>query len=86
MSFLLDTKAASECVKPRFEFRILPIDAAVADEWGKLVARRETSGRPMGAMDAFIAATAAIHKLTLVTRNVDDFRLSLDSIIDPWTA
>lgn len=70
----------------RFELRILPINGAIADEWGKLVARREASGHPMGVMDAFIAATALVHNFTLVTRNVDDFRLSLDSIVNPWTA
>jgi predicted nucleic acid-binding protein len=69
----------------RFELRILPIDAAIADEWGKLVAHREASGHPMDAMDAFIAATAVIHNFTLVTRNVEDFRLSLDAILNPWT-
>ncbi len=69
----------------RFESRVLPIDPAIADEWGKMIARRDAAGRPMGAMDGFIAATAAVHNLTLVTRNVEDFRLSLDSILDPWT-
>jgi toxin FitB len=68
----------------RFESRVLPINAAIADEWGKVVSRRDALGRAMGAMDAFIAATAAVHNLTLVTRNVEDFRLSLDSILDPW--
>jgi toxin FitB len=42
----------------RFGKRILPIDAAVADSWGRIVARCETLGRPIGAMDALIAATA----------------------------
>lgn len=70
----------------RFESRVLAIDGAVADQWGKLVARRESIGRPIGAMDAFIAATAAVHALALVTRNVDDFRSSLSGIINPWTS
>jgi predicted nucleic acid-binding protein len=34
-------------------------------------------------MDALIAATAKVHRLTVVTRNVDDFQPSVDSI-NPW--
>jgi predicted nucleic acid-binding protein len=34
-------------------------------------------------MDAFIAATAQVHKLTLATRNQTDFELSVDAIINP---
>jgi predicted nucleic acid-binding protein len=69
----------------RFEGRIAPVDGAVADEWGRLVARREADGRPFNAMDALIAATAHVHELTLVTRNVSDFKASLKSLLNPWT-
>lgn len=68
----------------RFEHRILPVDAAVADRWGHLVARRESKGRPIHAMDALIAATADVHSLTLVTRNSSDFTEIAKTIIDPW--
>jgi toxin FitB len=68
----------------RFEHRILPVDAAIADEWGHLVARRESKGRPIHAMDALIAATAEVHSLTLVTRNASDFAQSAKSIVNPW--
>src|ERR1700693_6516382 len=34
----------------RFGDRVLPIDAAVAHSWGRIVARRETLGRPIGAV------------------------------------
>jgi predicted nucleic acid-binding protein len=69
----------------RFDQRILPIDAATATAWGRIVAHRETLGRPIGAMDAFIAATAQVHKLTLATRNQGDFQWSVDSIVNPWS-
>jgi toxin FitB len=69
----------------RFEGRLLPIDDAIADVWGQVVARSEAAGQPMGAMDAFIAATVIAHRLTLVTRNMADFTPTLKAIVNPWT-
>jgi len=68
----------------RFESRILPVDTEVAELWGRTVSSSEAAGRPIGAMDAFLAATAETHQLTLVTRNVSDFPL-LKAILNPWT-
>jgi len=68
----------------RFEGRILPVDAVVADAWGEIVAERGLMGRPISAMDAFIAAIARVNSMTLVTRNVADFQLSLPQILSPW--
>jgi len=68
----------------RFEGRMLPVDADVAKAWGKTVSRSEAMGRPIGAMDAFLAATAEVHQLTLVTRDVSDFKV-LKTIMSPWT-
>jgi len=69
----------------RFEGRILSIDRAIADACGRLVARREAMGRTIEAMDSFIAATAEVHQLTLVTRNVPHFKLTVKALLDPWT-
>ena len=69
----------------RFGTRVLPVDSTVADAWGTLMARREAAGRPMNSMDAFIAATAEVHGLTLVTRNVSDFEGAVRSILNPWS-
>ena len=68
----------------RFEGRILSVDTTVAAAWGRTASRSEAAGRPMGAMDAFLAATAETHQLTLVTRNVSDFPL-LKTVLNPWT-
>ena len=68
----------------RFEGRVLFIDDAVADAWGLLVADRETAGRRIGPMDAFIAATAQVHELSVVTRNTADFKLSVPGVVNPW--
>ena len=69
----------------RFGIRILPVDLQIADACGGLMARSESMGRPMEARDAFIAATAEVHGLTLVTRNTSDFEPTLKTIISPWT-
>ena len=69
----------------RFEGRIVLVDGAIADEWGRLVARHDVRGRPIQAMDALIAATAQVHALTLVTRNASDFQTSVKSVLNPWT-
>lgn len=69
----------------RFEGRALPVDGAVAEAWGKTMARGQAAGRPVSAMDAFVAATAEVHGLTLVTRNVSDFVVLGQPIVNPWT-
>jgi predicted nucleic acid-binding protein len=69
----------------RFAGRILPIDLRIADACGGLMARSESMGRPIEARDAFIAATAEVHGLTLVTRNTADFGPTLKAIVNPWT-
>lgn len=69
----------------RFEARVLLIDAETADTWGHIMARGRTGGRPVGTMDAFIAATAERHHLTLVTRNVSDFEALGIRLINPWS-
>jgi toxin FitB len=70
----------------RFEGRILPIDLPVAHAWGSITARRERAGRPISPIDAFIAATAEVHDLTLVTRDVAEFASAARSVLNPWAA
>ena len=68
----------------RFEGRILPVDFEVANACGGLISRSESLGRPIEPRDAFIAATAEVHGLTLVTRNVSDFEPTIKMIVTPW--
>lgn len=68
----------------RFEDRILAVDPEVAGIWGVVMARSESKGHAMGSMDAFVAATAEAHDLTLVTRNIRDFEHLGISLVDPW--
>ena len=64
-----------------FAGRILPVDAQVADRWGRLLS---AAGRPLPAIDSLLAASAAQHGLSIVTRNSRDFAdLGLD-VINPW--
>jgi len=74
----------SQQVPARFEARVLPVDAETADKWCGVIARGDAGGRPVGTMDAFIAATAEQHNLTLVTRNVSDFDVLGIRLFNPW--
>jgi toxin FitB len=59
--------------------RILPVTDRIALEWGRIAALR-----PRGDVDGLIAATAIVHDLILVTRNVGDFEDTRVSLINPW--
>ena len=69
----------------RFERRLLGLDVAVAEAWGTITAQCENRGRPISAMDAFVAAVAERHGLSLVTRNEADFAGVVRDLINPWT-
>jgi toxin FitB len=69
----------------RFEGRVLSIDGTVADACGRLLARSQTIGRPVESRDGLIAATAEVHGLTVVTRNVSDFESVVKTVLNPWT-
>jgi toxin FitB len=64
-----------------FEARVLPIDLAVADRWGRLLAE---VGRPFPTIDSLLAATALHHELRLVTRNARDFDYPGLEVINPF--
>ncbi len=68
-------------VRPAFAGRILPVDDRVATRCAHLhVPDRRNE------VDALIAATALVHGLTVVTRNVRDFEGAGVVVIDPWRA
>jgi toxin FitB len=76
----------SEHLPARFEERVLSIDPETAAAWGGIMARGRAGGRPVGIMDAFLAATAERHRLTLVTRNISDFDVLGIRVINPWSS
>ena len=65
-----------------FGGRVLDIDAAVAERWGRLQADAQ---RPIPAIDSLLAATALHHELRMVTRNNKDFDDAALEVINPWT-
>lgn len=65
-----------------FTGRILDVNGAVADRWGRLVA---AAGRPLPTIDSLLAATALEHDLVLVTRNTKDFAGLPVEVFNPWT-
>ena len=66
-------------VRAGFEDRILPVTLPVAAAWG-----RQQYAQPVPVIDALIAATARVHGLTVVTRNVKDFELAGVQVLNPF--
>lgn len=68
-------------VLPEFSDRTLPIDTAVAQRCARLHVPDKRGER-----DALIAATALVHGMTVVTRNVADFQSTGATILNPWAS
>jgi predicted nucleic acid-binding protein len=64
--------------------RCLPLTLEAADRYAEIIASRRRSGRPIGSLDALIAAITLEARGTLATRNTKDFEgIGLD-VINPW--
>jgi toxin FitB len=70
-----------DSIETNFADHALPVDMAVARLWGEL-----SAGRSLPVIDTLIAATAIVHRLTLVTRNTRDVELTGVPLVDPWQA
>ena len=68
-------------VLPEFSGRTLPVDTAVAQRCARLHVPDKRGER-----DALIAATALVHGMTVITRNVADFKPTGVTILNPWEA
>lgn len=62
-----------------FEGRIIPMDNIVARRLGEIQVQQ-----PRPTADAIIAATALVHRMAVVTRNVKDFQVEGLQLINPW--
>jgi toxin FitB len=67
-------------VETGFEDRVLPVTLQIAVSWG-----RQQYAQPLPVIDTLIAATARVHALTVVTRNVKDFELAGVAVLNPFT-
>lgn len=68
----------------RFSARILVLDVDAMLTWGEVMGSLERLGKSLPAIDSFIAALALHHNCNLVTRNVDDFKETGVTIVNPW--
>jgi len=73
-----------QTLRPWFAGRILPVSEAVAERMGRWAGEGEAAGRTIKIADGLIAATAAEHNLTVVTRNTRDFVGFGVRILNPW--
>jgi predicted nucleic acid-binding protein len=62
-----------------FADRVLGIDIAIARLWGEW-----SAARPRPVVDSLLAATAVVHRLTLVTRNLRDVQGLPVRVLNPW--
>lgn len=68
----------------RYDDRILPIDLDVTERWASLAEANRSAGRATPMAEELIAATAHVHGLTIVTRNVRHFEDSGCRVLAPW--
>jgi predicted nucleic acid-binding protein len=61
------------------EGRILDVDLEIAQEWGRL-----NAPNPLPAVDGLLAATAKVHGMTLVTRNISHIAQTGVDSLNPW--
>jgi hypothetical protein len=74
-----------DTLRPWFAERILDIDEDVLVTWRCMAERGRKANHTFSQPDLFIAATAAVHSLSVVTRNVDDFIRAEIPVFNPWT-
>lgn len=70
----------------RFDARILPVDLDVTERWASLAEANRAAGQVSDMTDELIAATAHVHGLTVITRNVRHFESSGCRVLSPWSA
>lgn len=68
----------------RFDGRIIDITREISLKWGEISGAKRREGKQIPVIDGLIGATALVHSLVVVTRNVDDFRRVGAPVFDPW--
>lgn len=72
-------------LRKRFESRTIPVDAPIADRWGVLVTEAKRAGKTLPVIDSLLAGTALHLNLTVVSRNVGDFRNADVPVLNLWS-
>jgi predicted nucleic acid-binding protein len=72
-------------LRPWFSDRLLDVDEDVFVVWRRLVEREKAMRHTFPQPDLFIAATAILHDLCVVTRNAGDFLPTGIPVLNPWT-
>jgi toxin FitB len=73
-----------QVLRPWFGDRVLPVDEEVILCWRKITEAGRKRGYTFGQPDALIAATAMVHDLCVVTRNIKDFEQAEVQVLNPW--
>lgn len=76
----------SDSLPAQFRGRVVPVDEAVALEWGRIAAEGQKQGRVLPVIDGLLLATAAVHGMTLVTRNERDCAGRGVPTLNPWSS
>ena len=71
-------------IRPMFDGRVLPISEDVMLKWRLMVEDGRRIGHTFSQPDLIIAATAAVHGMTVVTRNGGDFAPARVAVFNPW--
>lgn len=69
----------AEGIRADFSSRIIDVDFAIAETWGRI-----SAGRSLSIVDGLLAATALVHGMVFVTRNVRDVADTGVKVINPW--
>jgi predicted nucleic acid-binding protein len=72
-------------VRPMFEQRVLAITEHIMFKWRLLVEEGRKAGHTFSQPDLIIAATALHHGLTVVSRDVSQYKKAHASVLNPWT-
>ena len=70
----------------RFGSRLLEIDAEISMAWGTMLGEAERLGEKLPVVDSLISASANVHDLIVVTRNVKDMERCRTKVFNPWEA
>jgi predicted nucleic acid-binding protein len=75
-----------QVIRPIYAGRILPLGESTLLQWRLMLERCRKQGTAVAEPDLLLAATAAEHGLTIVTRDTMPFRRLDLPVLDPWTA